>query len=47
MTDIYIVGVGGQGIVTASRIIGDAALLPGKNVLLSETHGMAQSGGAV
>lgn len=47
MPDIYLVGVGGQGIITASRIIGDAALIAGKNVLLSETHGMAQRGGSV
>lgn len=47
MADIYLVGVGGQGIITASRIIGDAAILEGKNVLLSETHGMAQRGGSV
>jgi indolepyruvate ferredoxin oxidoreductase beta subunit len=47
MTDIYLVGVGGQGIITASRIIGDAAILAGKNVLMSETHGMAQRGGSV
>ena len=47
MTDVYLVGVGGQGIITASRIIGDAAILAGKNVLLSETHGMAQRGGSV
>lgn len=47
MVDVYLVGVGGQGIITASRIIGDAAILAGKNVLLSETHGMAQRGGSV
>ncbi|MCU0853304.1 MAG: indolepyruvate oxidoreductase subunit beta [Thermoplasmata archaeon] len=47
MVDIYLVGVGGQGIITASRIVGDAAILAGKNVLLSETHGMAQRGGSV
>ena len=40
-------GVGGQGIITASRVIGDAAILAGQNVLLSETHGMAQRGGSV
>jgi indolepyruvate ferredoxin oxidoreductase beta subunit len=45
--DIYLVGVGGQGIITASRIIGEAAILSGAQVLLSETHGMAQRGGAV
>jgi indolepyruvate ferredoxin oxidoreductase beta subunit len=47
MVDIYLVGVGGQGIITASRVIGDAAILSGVNVLLSETHGMAQRGGSV
>jgi len=47
MANIYMVGVGGQGIITASRIIGDAAILAKKNVLLSETHGMAQRGGSV
>jgi len=47
MADIYLVGVGGQGIITASRVIGDAAILGGENVLLSETHGMAQRGGSV
>lgn len=47
MVDVYLVGVGGQGIITASKIIGDAAILAGRNVLLSETHGMAQRGGSV
>jgi len=47
MVDVYLVGVGGQGIITASKIIGDAAILSGKKVLLSETHGMAQRGGSV
>lgn len=45
--DIYLAGVGGQGIITASRMIGDAAINAGLNVLLSETHGMAQRGGSV
>jgi len=47
MVDVYLVGVGGQGIITASKIIGDAAILSGKKVVLSETHGMAQRGGSV
>jgi indolepyruvate ferredoxin oxidoreductase beta subunit len=47
MVDVYLVGVGGQGIITASKIIGDAALLAGEQVVLSETHGMAQRGGSV
>ena len=44
---IYIVGVGGQGNVLASKMIGEAALSMGVPVLMSETHGMAQRGGAV
>jgi len=47
VTDIYLVGVGGQGIITASKIIGEAAMLGGQKVILSETHGMAQRGGSV
>ncbi len=47
MTDVYLVGVGGQGIITASKIIGDAALISGEQVVMSETHGMAQRGGSV
>ena len=47
MVDVYLAGVGGQGIITASRIIGEAAIDAGLNVLLSETHGMAQRGGSV
>ena len=41
MADIYLVGVGGQGIITASRIIGEAAMLAGKGVVLSETNARA------
>ena len=44
---IYIVGVGGQGNVLASKMIGEAALSMGVPVLMSETHGMAQRGGSV
>ena len=44
---IYIVGVGGQGNVLASKMIGEAALSMGVPVLMSETHGMAQMGGPV
>jgi indolepyruvate ferredoxin oxidoreductase beta subunit len=47
MVDVHLVGVGGQGIITASKIIGHAALLAGMNTVLSETHGMAQRGGSV
>lgn len=44
---IYIVGVGGQGNVLASKMIGEAALSESVPVLMSETHGMAQRGGVV
>jgi indolepyruvate ferredoxin oxidoreductase, beta subunit len=40
-------GVGGQGILYATRIMHDAALLEGYSVRASETHGMAQRGGSV
>src|SRR5690554_725194 len=44
---IMIVGVGGQGILLASRIIGSVALEQGYDLKLSEIHGMAQRGGSV
>lgn len=44
---IFITGVGGQGSLTASRILGEAALQAGQNALVSEIHGMAQRGGVV
>ncbi|MCH5276416.1 MAG: indolepyruvate oxidoreductase subunit beta [Desulfovibrionaceae bacterium] len=44
---IYCVGVGGQGNVLAAKLVGEAALIAGVPVLLSETHGMAQRGGVV
>jgi len=45
--DILIVGVGGQGTLLASRVLGKYALDEGKDVKLSEVHGMAQRGGSV
>ncbi len=44
---IVYAGVGGQGVLTASSIVGKAALLSGMNVVMSEVHGMAQRGGIV
>ncbi len=44
---ILIVGVGGQGTLLASRFLGAAAALLGKDVKLSEVHGMSQRGGSV
>ena len=44
---IYISGVGGQGIIKTSVIIGEAAMLEGYDVAMSEIHGMSQRGGSV
>jgi indolepyruvate ferredoxin oxidoreductase beta subunit len=46
-TDILIVGVGGQGTLLASRVLGKLAQSLGYDVKLSEVHGMAQRGGSV
>ena len=45
--NIMIVGVGGQGTLLTSRIIGKAAIAEGYDVKISEVHGMAQRGGSV
>ncbi len=44
---IMIVGVGGQGTLLASRILGSALLSKGYDVKVSEVHGMSQRGGSV
>ena len=44
---IMIVGVGGQGTLLASKILGKALLAQGYDVKLSEVHGMSQRGGSV
>lgn len=41
------VGVGGQGNLLASRLLGEAALAAGVPAVVSEIHGMAQRGGVV
>jgi len=46
-TDIFITGVGGQGSLSASRFLGEAAVMAGLKVLVGEIHGMAQRGGIV
>ncbi|MCR4429721.1 MAG: indolepyruvate oxidoreductase subunit beta [Tepidanaerobacteraceae bacterium] len=46
-TGILIVGVGGQGTLLSSRILGEVALYSGFDVKVSEVHGMAQRGGSV
>lgn len=46
-TNIMIVGVGGQGTLLASRILGHLFLENGFDVKISEVHGMSQRGGSV
>ena len=45
--NIMIVGVGGQGTLLASRILGNTVIGGGYDVKLSEVHGMSQRGGSV
>lgn len=45
--NIMIVGVGGQGTLLTSRILGHITVAAGFDVKLSEVHGMAQRGGSV
>lgn len=44
---IMLVGVGGQGTLLASRILGNTLLSQGFEVKVSEVHGMSQRGGSV
>ncbi|NYT01432.1 MAG: indolepyruvate oxidoreductase subunit beta [Methanosarcinales archaeon] len=46
-SDIVIVGVGGQGVILISDVLGRAAVKAGLPVRGAETHGMAQRGGSV
>jgi indolepyruvate ferredoxin oxidoreductase, beta subunit len=47
VTNVLLVGVGGQGIILASEIMADVFLEAGLDVKKSEVHGMAQRGGSV
>ena len=47
ITNIRIVGVGGQGILLASSLLSEALLHSGHDVKTTEIHGMAQRGGSV
>lgn len=47
MMNILIAGVGGQGTLLASRVLGKYAMLCDKDCKLSEIHGMSQRGGSV
>jgi indolepyruvate ferredoxin oxidoreductase beta subunit len=45
--NVLFVGVGGQGVIVASQILGEVLLKAGFDVKRSEVHGMAQRGGSV
>ena len=47
ITNILFAGVGGQGILTSSRVLALAAVHGGLDVKMSEVHGLAQRGGNV
>jgi indolepyruvate ferredoxin oxidoreductase, beta subunit len=47
ITNILLVGVGGQGILLASEILSEVAMIAGLDVKKSEIHGMSQRGGTV
>jgi len=44
---LLLVGVGGQGCITAARVLGDAAVGSGHAACIGELHGMSQRGGSV
>lgn len=47
VTNIVIAGVGGQGTILASRLLGQIAMDSGLDIKVSEVHGMSQRGGSV
>ena len=44
---MLVVGVGGQGVLTLARIVGEAAMAAGLPVCVGQQHGMSQRGGSV
>lgn len=44
---VLLVGVGGQGVLSAARLLGEAAMADGLEVKVGQLHGMAQRGGSV
>lgn len=47
MKNVIFAGVGGQGVILASKVLMEAAMNKGYDVKESEVHGMAQRGGSV
>jgi len=46
-TQLVLCGLGGQGIIFLTRVLAEAAMTEGREILAAETRGMAQRGGAV
>ncbi len=46
-SNIIVAGVGGQGVLSLAKLIGNAAINEKRNVFMSEIHGLAQRGGVV
>jgi indolepyruvate ferredoxin oxidoreductase beta subunit len=47
VTNIVVAGLGGQGVLTCSDILAEAAFRSGRDVKKAEVHGMSQRGGSV
>jgi indolepyruvate ferredoxin oxidoreductase beta subunit len=47
VTNVVIAGLGGQGVLKASDILGDAVFRAGLDIKKAEVHGMSQRGGSV
>jgi indolepyruvate ferredoxin oxidoreductase, beta subunit len=47
VTNVVVAGLGGQGVLTCSDILANAAFLAGLDVKKAEVHGMSQRGGSV
>ncbi|MCS7107191.1 MAG: 2-oxoacid:acceptor oxidoreductase family protein [Acidilobaceae archaeon] len=45
--NVVVAGVGGQGVLTLAKVIGEAAIASGRGALVAETHGLSQRGGSV
>ncbi len=45
--NIVVAGVGGQGLLTLGRILGNAAIEAGQEITIAETHGLSQRGGSL
>ncbi|MFB6114607.1 MAG: indolepyruvate oxidoreductase subunit beta [Halodesulfurarchaeum sp.] len=45
--NVVVTGVGGQGVLLAARVLGEAALAAGHDPIVGEQHGMSQRGGSV